>query len=913
MPAAAPASEATTSKGALPPPSPSLKPSSSPLVPSETNQLAIPEPEAGTFHFVVPDPVAIYYLEQDPNVTLIHERLQLEGYEIYLVEQWACSRSHPSFTIATYTGHPSHKIYVGVISITNDESQWGKQLSHYFTFVRFYGREKQTPLGTLMVTNLSSLSSDLTVIAVPDGDVAKYKTDFIVNEDLKRMGCSGRAALSLSVPTDAAQAKFHQLFRTCERIKFYDAVMELVRLCQLALVMFQKLDKHFADGLLCDETERAIKSWWAEFGTDFYNSEPLDGILGPTTVSALLGMMIGARNRLSTCGISVPKDAFDQQGFKAAIGHFQKQNKLPRTRRLDRVTVDKLHRMTTKGPSGDKYGMVPKAIKSTVAEMSGKAHKVEMETCEIEKFIMNLSGERAKYLWYGKPMKSGPASSIATSGDGGLRRNSAPVTTTPAGSGRARPGTHGKPLTLVTNVYDPKLDPIMTTNTEAIPLASHPLSAPAYPSAHYLPQSDVKDPLRKTMFKSMNNRMNDAKSGLGKIKDVATGVASGISGQVSRRHQRKQTQDNIGSSDATHSGSESAAFKNPGAASSTPMIEIPKLASPLSLTVEEASRSDPTNIHQPLFSTSYDINNSVDPVTTTQQNTSFQPEASGLMKWDSRDAISPMSQALDSESLAAALAGKKREGGSRMGDAPSTAAPSASGSAHNPEYLVEKISNFPDQLIGLQVNQDITSSLHRSQSFSQFEGRFSCHHEEYYPRRLSFSVAEDAILDWNKIGEDDTAIVTGMLESTEAMKHKVVKAEEKFSDWTVSKIHDVQAFFPKLIDRLMGLSDMYKNDVETYQQLEEISNELMPREFSDLEEKIREVELLRPKLQYEIGALQNKVEEVEEYVDGFRRQVEELERKIAALEPSTEKSGWLRLAQKWTSWNTPGTTEDPIL
>ena len=48
----------------------------------------------------------------------------------------------------------------------------------------------------------------------------------------------------------------------------------------------------------------------------------------------------------------------------------------------------------------------------------------------------------------------------------------------------------------------------------------------------------------------------------------------------------------------------------------------------------------------------------------------------------------------------------------------------------------------------------------------------------------------------------------------------------------------------------MGLSDMYKNDVETYQQLEEISNELMPREFSDLEEKIREVELLRPKLQY---------------------------------------------------------------
>jgi len=94
----------------------------------------------------------------------------------------------------------------------------------------------------------------------------------------------------------------------------------------------------------------------AEYGTNFYNAEPSDEILGPTTVAALLGMMIGG---LSLCGTSVPKYAFD---LPRAIGYFQKQHKLQWAKRLDRETVDKLHRITIKGPSGFKYGMVPKTI-----------------------------------------------------------------------------------------------------------------------------------------------------------------------------------------------------------------------------------------------------------------------------------------------------------------------------------------------------------------------------------------------------------------------------------------------------------------------------------------------------------------------------------------------------------------------
>ena len=565
--------------------------------------------------------------------------------------------------IATYTGHPSHKILVGILSIDKDESRWGRELAGYFRFVRHYGREKQTPLGILMVTNLSNLSSDLTVIAVSDGNVLEHKEDFIINEDLKRMGCSGRIALTLATPTDAAKAKFHQLFRTYERLDFRFSVIELVRLCQLALVMFQKLDKHFGDGLLCDETERAIRKWWAEYGTDFYNAEPSDGILGPTTVAALLGMMIGARNRLSLCGAPVPKDAFDIPGLKGAIGYFQKQHKLRRTRRLDRETVDKLHRITIKGPSGDKYGMVPKAIKSTVAEMSGKTHKVEMETCDLEKFIMHLSGERAKHLWYGKPMKSLPAQSSAmSSGDGGPRRNSAPIPST-----NGTPVRTAKNLTpLVIGPYDSKNDLNVAPPGENS--TSYPLSAPAYPTAqfgfhgHTQPHhSDSRDPLRKTMFKTMNNRMNDAKTGLGKIKDVATGVASGISGQVTKRTSKKHTQDNLScTSDVVQAIDEQKGVLGnvTVASSSAPVLDLGKKPS-LTLVQQgdqEAVKSDPTTPHvlqtKPVGDSAiYDTYHTESPIVMSMKSP-FHNDSIATLKSDTHrttELISPMTQGPDTE------------------------------------------------------------------------------------------------------------------------------------------------------------------------------------------------------------------------------------------------------------------------
>ncbi|CAK36901.1 uncharacterized protein An01g03630 [Aspergillus niger] len=376
-------------------------------------------PRHGRQRLVFTDPVALRYLEEDNEADLLGRRLTLEGYEAFIVEQWACTRMHPTFIITTYTGDPSHKVVVGVLSVPTDESRWSPRMKMYFDAVRqCQARKKETPLGTLMVTDLNEFPLALTLIPVPDGDVLKHKEDFIVNENLKRLGCSGRSGLKLQPPSPATEGKFHHLYRTSEKVPLYTAVIELVKQCQIALMMFGNLAPEYVDGLLCDVTEAAINDWWTETGMDLYNIEPSDSMLGPISVAALLGTLMGARNRLHAFGAPVGKDAFDIDNLTKGIGSFQKSQKLKRTRILDRQTLDRLHRVTAKAANAEGW---TDAVKSTMAELSGhggemvmgmvrgreKGGIADIETLDIDNFAHLVTGERAKWLWRGKPRKGG--------------------------------------------------------------------------------------------------------------------------------------------------------------------------------------------------------------------------------------------------------------------------------------------------------------------------------------------------------------------------------------------------------------------------------------------------------------------------------------------------------------------------
>jgi hypothetical protein len=372
---------------------------------------------------VMSDPVVLKYLEEENKTPVLSRKETLSGYECYLVEQWACSRTDPTFVITTFTGDPSRKVVVSILGVPVDEALWSPRLKVYSqALLDHRAKRRETPLGTVMITNISSFPSSLTVIPVPDGDVNNHRLDFLVNENLKRLGCSGRVGLTLSKPSPATAAKFYQLYRVSEKIQVETAVVELVKLCQTALMLFGLLDPQYADGLLCDVTERAINDWWIEIGTEYYSIEPHDGILGPTTVSALLGTLIGARNRLNAYGAPVPKDVFDIESTKRGIAWFQKSHHMTKSRRLDRQTLAKIHRSTAKAASGDGW-FVPRAVKSTVAELSGKGGEMvmdmvgardragiaEVETIDIEQFVLHVHGSRSKWLWQGKPRKAGDA------------------------------------------------------------------------------------------------------------------------------------------------------------------------------------------------------------------------------------------------------------------------------------------------------------------------------------------------------------------------------------------------------------------------------------------------------------------------------------------------------------------------
>ncbi|KAF4592041.1 Sin3 complex subunit [Ophiocordyceps camponoti-floridani] len=371
-------------------------------------------------YLVFPDPVAFRYLEEEAEVRIVDRRRILHGYELYVVEQWVCSRTSPTLVIATYTGDASHVISVGVLAVPVDELMWPMRLRIYLRAAQqHHARPKKTKLGELLVTNLSSFPSALTVISVPDGDFRKYRYLFTVNEDLRRLGCSGRSAMTLTEPTEATQVKFYHLYRTSDRIPLLQSVTELVKLCQVALYLFEKLEPEYIDGLLCDVTESAIGDWWTEVGAEHYNFEPTDGILGPSTVAALLGLLMGARNRLHWYGAPVSKDVFDMDHTKRGVAYFQKQQKLEKTRRLDRQTLFKLHTVTAKAAAGEGWG-VQKAVKSTVTEIGGKRGEIVMdmvsgkdkggladiETLDINRFASLVYGERPKWLWHGKPRRT---------------------------------------------------------------------------------------------------------------------------------------------------------------------------------------------------------------------------------------------------------------------------------------------------------------------------------------------------------------------------------------------------------------------------------------------------------------------------------------------------------------------------
>ncbi|KAJ5455356.1 hypothetical protein N7475_010477 [Penicillium sp. IBT 31633x] len=806
-----------------------------------------PQGHQGHQRLVFTDAVALRYLEEDPSTVVLQRRETLQGYEIYVVEQWACSRVHPTFIISTYTGDPSHKVTVGVLSVPNNEATWSPRLRMYFDAMKqCHAKKKETPLGTVMVTDLGSFPSALSLISIPGGDIRKHREDFIVNEDLKRLGCAGRAGLKLQPPSPATKAKFHQLYRTSEIVPLNIAVVELVKQCQIALMVFDKLAPEYVDGLLCDVTEAAISDWWTDIGTDLYNIEPSDSSLGPTSVAALLGTLLGARNRLHAYGAPVGKDAFDFHNLKRGIGGFQKSQKMRRTRRLDRDTLDRLHRATAKAANAEGW---TDAVKSTMAELSGQGGEMVMgmvrgrdkggiadiETLDLDTFVQCCNGERAKYLWLGKPRKSGLE-------DGFTRGNGSDMVFTTDEQG-------GYVWT------SRKKDSDEDTNVERV---GSGLDRP-----WKTPESNIEE--KDHRKKGVSGRVSDARAGLGRFKD-----AVGLQG-LRHHHQQHQARH---SADLTHDAayrpsidSDNEAPSTKSWAESRPRSDT-KMSNDIKEGIEEKDKPQPSLIpDSELKAPEIHIESAPEdePETETQpyhpmaQHPTIIEEESDIERVISRSTVASSDRECD------------RDG-------------SISG-------IALMALRRPQSCEGLQNIEE------------QIERR-----DDFCARHLSFSTVEEVVLNWEPIGGKPTVKATDNLEEAIAQEDMLASEGRIFSSrilelsqhtvpWVERQVDSVDGLNQILYDRHEELNSVYLERFADYQRLRERSSDLLIDESHYLADGVKRVELLGAKLDYELHVLESKVEDMEAGLGDFDRHIVHLETRIKALVKGEERHD-----TSWKAW-----------
>ncbi|KAK8064861.1 Protein STB2 [Apiospora phragmitis] len=791
---------------------------------------------------VLADPVAFRYLEEDPSVNVIERKSVLRGYELYMVEQWACSRSSPTLVIVTYTGDEKHSVVVGVLGVPQDESTWSPKLRVYFKAIQqFHARPKETPLGELMLTNLSSFPSALTVIPVPDGDIKLHRQEFIVNEDLKRLGCSGRSGMTLSEPTPAAKAKFLQLYKTNEKITFAEAVIELVKLCQVALMIFGKLEQDYIDGLLCDVTETAIGDWWTEFGTEYYNIEPTDGILGPTTVAALLGLLMGARNRLSYFGAPMSKDVFDIDATKRGISYFQKYQKLERNRRLDRQTLHKLHGATAKAAAGEG----------------------DIETLDLERFISLAHGERAKWLWYGKPKRTAIEQQDRSMPDlpnmlFGKDDQADPVKR-----------THSAPVDEEPGVRRKEESPAVYSGT--VPGSATSVAADS---------SGEKEALRRGVFKSVAGKMSDARSGLGRIKDA-------VSGAGGRSHAPCPSRDESSGTTA-YSGTDNS------------------LLSPTSGLIGSPT---PTGIGR-AFTWKNKPEEYRDGFRRDVENTSSAPVSVGGFEQPDilPDGQPNVVQEGDGKLVLDAIARQSQTSKIRNEVAKLESSVADMGKDNR--------KDLQGPALGIVSRLDSSVlQLHRRHSVAGLESQASLLNENRWPRRLSFGDAEEAVLTWTELapldGEDEyeneddnfagrrNAVLDRQAQLAEVARGLYMNVHgiaRRMQPWVESKVKSIAALDERYASQQEELQALYYQLMDAYRRAQDNSQEMLAGERANLTEAVKDVEVTIAKLEYEINALVSRVADVEDGVAQFEIQVDAVERRADELKAQLESEGWLHWA-----------------
>lgn len=378
--------------------------------------------------YIFPDIRALYFLGLHLLKDICYSEIKVSGFELYIVEQWIGQRKL-SAVITSYTGNTQDTVKAIQILLPSNPEEWPNPLKIYYEELLQFAQPKVIAQGALFVTSLFSVPSTLNLLHIECGDLRAVWDYFKANFNLKKLHCGGRSALLLNPPSNAAEEKFSQLYKiplenslsnssnigsesvptTPTGLKEYKpyAVVELVTIIQISLGYFHLFSSEtIKDGILCSTTKHALDAWWNKYGKLYLDTErpKNESTMGPTTVAAIISLVLSCYNKLVVADCISGKDPFDEVEFYSAIQTFQKKYGLANNNStyLDHQTIEKLSEVNKKASSSDIFKF-KRAVSTTVSDIRGKNNSKNIQheilTSDLDTLVKNINSGTLSLLW----------------------------------------------------------------------------------------------------------------------------------------------------------------------------------------------------------------------------------------------------------------------------------------------------------------------------------------------------------------------------------------------------------------------------------------------------------------------------------------------------------------------------------
>jgi DNA repair exonuclease SbcCD ATPase subunit len=130
-------------------------------------------------------------------------------------------------------------------------------------------------------------------------------------------------------------------------------------------------------------------------------------------------------------------------------------------------------------------------------------------------------------------------------------------------------------------------------------------------------------------------------------------------------------------------------------------------------------------------------------------------------------------------------------------------------------------------------------------------------------------------------------------EQLKRLHHRLAVLSATDTSWVKTRLKEIQELDAAADADIETLESIYYPRLDTYHALREDTHAAITNSRAQLTASLRELDNVSDKLEYEIQALKGKVEDVEDFVDEFEKQVEYVCERAEELERTLgRREGW---------------------